>query len=274
MSKHKSTESMNTAVATRGETALATAEDIAALGEFQPIEVSKDDVAIPFLIVLQPLSPQVTPGNAAYIESARPGKIFHTISKELFDHIHVVVADYKRSFIEWVPRDKGGGFRGEYQGAEIEATFNKRLNRETGRALLENGNQLTDTRSFFVLTSQQDDADSAPTIAPAMIAMASTQIRVAKEWNNRILNYVPPGQRPGTYAPWACVYRLGTVLNKNEKGSWFGWTIERAGFNRSPELREAASLFQKQIRQGMVKVDRSALEPEHEGAAPDDGKTF
>lgn len=256
--------------------ALATAEDIAALGSFEGFnDISKDDVSIPFLIVLQPLSPQIQPGNAVYLEGAKAGQILNTVTGALVDHIMVVPCDYKRSFIEWVPRAKGGGFRGEH-GLEMEKTFNEKINRETGKAPLDNGNDLVDTRSFFVLTSDMTE-EGTPSVAPAMISMASTQVKVAKNWMNLILNYVPPGQKPGgRFPPWAAIYKLSTVLNKNEKGSWYGWKVERVGFNRVPELQTAAQQFHAQIRQGIIKVDRSAMEASGEEAAgpaaPDTGK--
>lgn len=264
-----------TAVAERREGgALATAEDIAALGAFAGFDdIGRDDVAIPFLIILQSNSPQLEPGNAQYIEGARQGEILQTVTKERRQSLLVVVADYKRSFIEWVPRVKGGGFRGE-TGKESETLFNARLNRETGKARLENGNDLSDTRSFFVLTSDQTE-EGTPAIAPAMVSMASTQVKVAKGWMNLLLNYVPPGQKPGKFPPWAAIYKLSTVINKNEKGTWHGWRVERVGFNRIPELRDAAAAFHQQIRAGVVKVDRSAMEQEQTDGAepqPNDGK--
>lgn len=258
--------------------ALATADDIANLGHFEGFnDISQQDVSIPFLVVLQPLSPQCTPGHAAYIDHAKPGQILNTVTNECVEHIMVVPCDYKRSFIEWVPRDKGGGFRGEH-GLEAEKTFNEKINRETGKAKLDNGNDLVDTRSFFVLTSNMTE-EGTPSVAPAMASMASTQVKTAKNWMNLILNYVPPGQKPGgRFPPWAAIYKLTTALQKNEKGSWYGWKVERVGFNRVPELQGAAQSFHAQIRQNLVKVDRAAMDAAggDEAAAgpaqPDTGK--
>jgi hypothetical protein len=257
--------------------ALATAEDIANLGSFDGFDsISKDDVSIPFLVVLQPLSPQVQPGQPSYIEGAKAGQILQTVTGEVFDHVMVVPCDYKRSFIEWVPRNKGGGFRGEH-GLEAEKTFNEKINRETGKAKLENENDLVDTRSFFVLTSAMTE-EGTQTVSPAMVAMASTQVKVAKNWMNLILNYVPPGQKPGgRFPPWAAIYKLSTAMQKNEKGIWYVFKVERVGFNRVPELQTAAQQFHAQIRQGIIKVDRSAMdaaggEESPQGARADTGK--
>jgi hypothetical protein len=47
--------------------------------------MTQDDLALPFVRILGQLSPQVTQGDAKYIESAKPGMIYNTVTSELFD---------------------------------------------------------------------------------------------------------------------------------------------------------------------------------------------
>jgi len=214
-------------------------------------DISKADIAIPFLSILQPLSPACTPGNENYIENARPGMIQQTVTKELFQSINVIPVDYRRTFCEWVPRAAGGGFRGE-AGLEREAEFDKMLDRTTGKAKLSNGNDLVDTRNFYVLAGKTVDD-----IAPAIISMSSSQTKQAKAWVNMILTYIPVGAPRRQYDAWAATYTLSSSLQKNDKGSWFGWKISRSGPNTSAELVEMARSFRSQIRGGTIIIDRS-----------------
>ena len=68
---------------------------------------TQDDVAFPFLTVLQ--------GGEKGMEDvvdAKPGKLFNTITRQLYDQVELVPAITEHCYVEWVPREKGGGFVG------------------------------------------------------------------------------------------------------------------------------------------------------------------
>ena len=47
--------------------------------------MTQEDLALPFVRILGQLSPQVTAGDAKYIEAAKPGMIYNTVTSELYD---------------------------------------------------------------------------------------------------------------------------------------------------------------------------------------------
>lgn len=248
--------------------ALASYEHLASDGA-GAFEITKEDIAIPFLTILQALSPMCTQGDPDFDETARAGMLTNTVTKELMLGAVAVPVFYKRSFIEWVPRKQGGGFRGEF-GMEREIEFNKLLDRETGKAKLQNGNDLVDTRSFYVLAGEtrfvSDEASGEVTgldysnLQPMVISMASTQIKQAKTWVNLVQTYVPLGAPKKQYDAWAATYKLGATLQKNDKGSWFGWKIGRVGPTTDVGTVEMARAFRAQIAAGVIVVDREQQE--------------
>lgn len=226
----------------------------------------RDVVAIPFLSILQPLSPEVNPADAKYIDGAKPGNILHTVNKETTMAIQVIPVVFQRSFLEWVPRDAGGGFRGEHTGEEAVMLFMSKVDRATGKARLDNGNDLVDTRNFYVLQVRDDGS-----LSPAMITMASTQTKASKSWNRMMQDFRPESLPvpPGRLAPLAAgVYQLRTLMQENKKGKWFGWDIRRIQ-ETPPEMLSQAAAFYAQVKGGAVLVDRS--EPLNE---EDDGGKF
>ena len=46
--------------------------------------MTQEDMALPFVRILGQLSPQVTEGDAKYIEGAKPGMIYNTVTGECF----------------------------------------------------------------------------------------------------------------------------------------------------------------------------------------------
>ena len=56
-------------------------------------------------------------------------------------------------------------------------------------------------------------------------------------------------------APFTQTYRLKTVLEKNNLGSWFGWEIEHIGPVEDQNVLQAAYEFYTSCKDGAVKVN-------------------
>ena len=65
--------------------------------------LSAADFAIPYLVILQKMSPQLD------THDVKAGQIWNTVTEKGVDSIHVVPCAYTRNFVEWVPREQGGG---------------------------------------------------------------------------------------------------------------------------------------------------------------------
>ena len=61
--------------------------------------MTQEDMALPFVRILGQLSPQVTEGDAKYIDGAKPGMVYNTVTSECFDGkkgIKVIPCYYKK----------------------------------------------------------------------------------------------------------------------------------------------------------------------------------
>ena len=76
-------------------------------------DVSLADQKLPIFSILQSGSPQVKKTEAEYVEGAEEGWWLDTITKELYTVIIVIPAKYATQWIEWKPRNNGGGFAGD-----------------------------------------------------------------------------------------------------------------------------------------------------------------
>ena len=73
--------------------------------------MTQEDMALPFVRILGQLSPQVTDGDAKFIDGAKPGMIYNTVT-ELYDGkkgIKVIPCYYKKDYPEWSDRGDGPG---------------------------------------------------------------------------------------------------------------------------------------------------------------------
>lgn len=205
-------------------------------------ETTGDDFAIPFLQLLQKGSPQADPDDGAYVQGARVGQLLDTATQELFDTVDVVPCFYRRSMVEWKDREQGGGgFVAQHEvGAEAGLSRD-----ESGRYVTDRGTYLADTRYFFCLRLAADGAAT-----PVIVSMSSTQIKKARTWLTRMQSLKATGASGHrfTLPMFANIWRIGSVPEQNDKGSWRGYKIDLVGpvtdATLAQEAKDARAMFQ------------------------------
>ena len=186
-------------------------------------EVTSEDVQIPFLRVLQALSPQIKKSDPAYIKGAEQGGIFNTVTKKFWsgdDGVLVIPTYFQKKLLEFVPRSEGGGFVGEINPKNLP-----KIVKENGMEMLENGNELVRTAQHYVKIVHDDG-----TLENAIVDMKKTQLKKSREWVSIMGMFKYPkeaGQNlvGKTMDSWYNMFRLTTVEESNDKGSWYTWKI-------------------------------------------------
>ena len=209
--------------------------------------IKQDDLALPFLKVLGQLSPEVNKRDAKYAEGAEPGMIINTVTNELYDGtkgIEVLPVYYKRQQIEWQDRgeSKGAPVNIYDAGDDIPKTT-----RDKGfKDRLANGNYLENTVSHFVVL-----LGKTPTTA--LISMKATQLKISRKWNSMMLGIKMQGKN-GLFTPptYSHIYKLKTVQQSNDKGTWFGWDVSKVGPITDKGIYEIAKGFSTNVAKGAV----------------------
>ena len=216
--------------------------------------MTQEDMALPFVRILGQLSPQVTEGDAKHIDGAKPGMIYNTVTSDCFDGkvgIKVIPCYYKKDFPEW--SDRGDG-----PGAPVAVHLPNSPVIQTGKRdgskiRLPNGNYLEETASYYVLIQNK-----AGGMSPALITMKSTQLNVSKKWNSMMKTIQIADGKGGFAIPpmHGVVYNLASVLQKNDKGSWYGWSVtqDRIMGQEDKTLYLTAKDFNTSVAKGNVQT--------------------
>ena len=238
-------------VANKKEGALATF-DMEADANKGAQNISQEDLALPFLKILGQLSPEVNKRDGKYVEGAEPGKIINTVTNELFDKISVVPCHYKRQYIEWQDRgeSQGAPVKIYEAGDDLPKTTRDKFNKDR----LANGNYLENTASHFVVV-----LGKTPTTA--LISMKATQLKVSRKWNSMMMSIKMQGKN-GMFTPptYSHVYKLKTVQQSNDKGTWFGWDVSRVGPIADAGIYKIAKDFGSNVSKGDVNVKHGEQE--------------
>lgn len=176
---------------------------------------TQSDIAIPFLSVLQSLSPTVKS------REHEAGMMYNTVTEEVFDGkegISVIPVCTEHKFVEYVPRDAGGGFVAVHEVDSKVVEKAKAASTKFGKYSTESGNQLVETFSVYAI-----DAESG---AYLVIPFTSTKIKQYKSWNTRInmFNHRAFGI-PGKPPLFAHVVRLTTEEESRKGGDSFNFRL-------------------------------------------------
>ena len=233
-------------VATKKEGALATF-DMEADANKGAQNISQEDLALPFLKILGQLSPEVNKTHGKYVEGAEPGKIINTVTNELYDKISVVPCHYKRQYIEWQDRGASSGAPVAIHDADSDIV-SQTTRDKSYKDRLPNGNYLENTANHFVLVVGKNPET-------ALISMKSTQLKVSRKWNSMMMGIKLLGKNglftPPTYSP---IYNLKTVQMSNDKGTWFGWDVAKAGPVEDKSIYDMAKSFAESVNKGDVQA--------------------
>lgn len=253
-------------------------------GSLSPYDYGKDatagyedttaaDYAIPFLSVLQTNSPQVEKGDER-IKGAEAGHLFNTVSQELIDGAAGVIfvpCMTAHTFVEWKPRDQGGGYVGVH---EINSDLVKACQAEStefGKLTTDEGTQLVETFMLYGLLLRDFNALE---FEMTMISFSSTKIKKYRQIMYRMR------MTPGVPL-FANRLRITTVPEKNNKGSFWNFKIEPAAESMKASLLPpmvgddvnplllAAKMFRDQVKAGTAKASyESTHQDSGEGDEP------
>lgn len=220
---------------------------------------TSEDYATPFLGLLQSNSP-----ICETLAGAKAGKMMNTVTQDIYDGEEGIVfipATTDHMFVEWVPRNLGGGFV-SIHGLDSDIVKKAKAEQEFGKYKMVKGdlksNDLIET--FYVYGIRVNESGGPE---PMIIAFSSTKIKVYKRWMSKartIQIALPSGQRisPPLFAH---KYRMTTIQEKNADGSFYNFQVgfdgekaENCRLETTDPLFLAAVAFAEQMKSGKVKA--------------------
>lgn len=264
----KKEQAEESAVATTGTNAVNTEVDYSGYEGAGFENQDNSDIQVPFLRVLQALSPEVKSVEKGGVEGAEVGMLFNTVTQECYDEVQFVPATTKHIFNEWIPQDDGGGFVGSYEITDkfvIDAQADaKAKDLPFGTLKTPDGHDLVETFDVYGILITEN---SEP--MPCIISFTSSKIKVYRKWMSAIRMFVlntPNGKiKPDLFAH---LTKVSTVDEKNKAGQ------EYSNFKLSPangklldsllgsdhELFVAGREMRDMVKQGIAKADMSTSE--------------
>ena len=183
--------------------------------------IDKDDLALPFLKLLQTSSDETKKKHANYVEGAEAGMFYNTVTKKLYSGekgIEIIPCFYKLTYPEWAPFErKEGRPVSPDRGPEILAKTKKDSG---GKDVLDNGNQIIKTANHFVIINGENPEK-------ALMAMKSTQLKVSRGWNSLMQDQFETDPKTNKAVPAPMFSRIYKLNSVEQTGSftWQGYKV-------------------------------------------------
>ena len=219
--------------------------------EGEGLDYETSELQIPFIRVIQALSPQIKKSDSGFIQGASMGDMFNTVTNQYWsgeEGIVVIPCYQETKYLKFGPRNAGGGFLGELSKDDPQITQAKR---DGGKEILPDGNELVKSDQHYCLIL---DDEGIPSFG--IIDMKSTQLKVSRRWKSMatmqsVKTKSGEFKRPPIFGT---KWRLKTVEESNDMGSWFNYTVEKDSYVDSMDLLTAAVQFRQSIQSGASKA--------------------
>ena len=186
-------------------------------------QVTGDDLALPQLKLLQPMSPAV-------VEDGAPvGKFFDTVSNETFDAVYVINLRYTAEATIWMKRAAGGGMVARYDTVkEAQAAMADMTNKADV--------EIVETSIHDLLRL---DRATGEIVTPCRYFMTGTARQTSRSWNSMIM-------KKSELAPrYASVWDLSVERKTNNKGTWFVPQVTWLAWADESLFNQALSIFKE-----------------------------
>jgi len=207
------------------------------------------DVAIPFLGLVQALSPELQEGAAKFIPGAKDGSLFNTVTRELLGSTVYVVPCYTENvYVEWVPRDAGGGFVAVH-ALDSEVVAKARASAKSFKdQKTEAGNELQET--FYMYGLLLDGKEGKTGVSPIVIAFTGSKIKVYKQLMTQIRTM------KGRFPLFAFRLGVSSVTAKNKKNQPYkNFKLEAANGSLADSINMPGSDYAGLLVEGKALVE-------------------
>lgn len=228
-------------------------------------DIAAEDKSIPFISLAQGLSPQLDPSKPGYLEAAKIGSIFNTVTGDVYAGAvgaRVIPVKVQKFWNKWITRAAGGGFLGSYADEELSVPIFVPPTRD---GTDEKPFDIIETMNWYVLAEGPDG-----TWAPAVIAMKVTQLKASRDWGTLSDSIRAKWATKSGAAPlYGYIYTVRSVSQTNDKGTFANYKIT-ADTLPDRALYLMARDFRKLLDIGAVEVnmEKSTAAPEAAADVP------
>lgn len=219
-------------------------------------DFQQSDFLIPYVRIIQALSKELQKNHAKYLAGAEQGMFVNSATRKALSGekgFLAVPVGFGHRYMAWRPNNAGPAYD---MGADA-TKFNAATPNDKGQRHDEDGNQITDALQFFILMVNEETGE----YEVAVLNFTGSQARKGRGWattiNNRMERH-PVTKKLGKPAIYFYSYKITSVPESNDQGSWYGFSIAEGPkvmeLQNGREIFQTAAGLRKRVEAGEVKA--------------------
>lgn len=180
-------------------------------------DMSQTDLKLPFIKIVQDLTPEADKKKAEYIQGCESGMMIDSNTKELISGdqgILFIPFAFTHDVTEWKP--KRGGLAALH--GKDESLFKQARRNDLNEDVLPNGNTLLLSYVYYGLRVHEDEQITSP----AVLAYSKTAIKHARAWNTTLTTgRVKMGGKVFVPAYFFHAYRITVGMESGDGNTWY-----------------------------------------------------
>ena len=182
-------------------------------------DITLETQAVPFIKLVQALSPQLKKSAPEYNPDAAIGDIVNSVTGKIYEApLRIVVGKFERMYLEW-----DSTTRGKLKGVHSPESIDLRtdLVRDERNQLIDpDGNSsFQETYSYYVILPDYMEE------GVCLMSLASSAIKAGKKLNRMLFSTVLPGTSRKAM-PYFMVFNANVVELSNDQGDWSSWDFK------------------------------------------------
>lgn len=175
-------------------------------------EVLEEGTSLPLIRILQDQSPQLNKRKEQFLEGAEAGNLYSNVDQEVITSpLTIIPVGMNSLYVEWIPKDTGNG--GWVANHPLSIVNDPRYEKGRGGkkyAEFLGDNELKYTSTWLCMALIDEEWKKV------ILALTSTQLRVARKWSNQIHKFRYTGDYKAVKPPiYAQTWELSTICEKN-----------------------------------------------------------
>lgn len=201
------------------------------------VETSATDMVLPFLKIIQSQADEVTKGKDKYNDAVRPGDIYDSVTRTVYDNPEIIICGIRKYYSEW-EGDVRGHLVAKHKMDSDAVKNAEKIPQVSPKGTpyydLQSsaGNRLEET--FGVVCIVKNNGVSIP----ATFTLAKSSFPIGKTLNTLLVMYQSQGVPK---------FKFSTNTKQNDKGSWFVPVFEFAGFEDDANVINMAAGINKVV---------------------------
>lgn len=192
--------------------------------EYAP-ENAREDITTPRLKLLQDLSPETKKNEAKFIEGAEVGDMVEVLSSTVYKGdkgMLFIPVKNLIAYLEWQGVGKNSKLINNY-GSDATLYLNSENDGKGNKLGTKPDSRIVKTYNFYGYVYDM----AAKSVTTLVIPMSNSKSKIAKEFNTLIQMRTDKDGQP--LPAFAGVYKLTSVAQTNEKGTYFNFKVKSVG---------------------------------------------